>query len=266
MIEVSQNELKNIELNLLKVFDAFCKENNITYFLSNGTLLGAVKYNGHIPWDDDIDVFLPRKDYNKLLEIFRDDERYKLFAFERNSEYRYPFAKFCDMTTRKVETHINNRIDLGIDVDVFPLDLWNPDLKKAKREVKRINRCIFFLGLSKVDGAYSRTFAKRIIKAVLRAYCVLRGSKHYVQSIVKHSTNVTKDSGYIGCKSWCIYGEREIIPKEVFSGVTEVEFEGYTFPAPIGYDTYLRCMYGDYEKDPPKEKQKTHHDFKAYKL
>ena len=99
MIEVSQNELKNIELNLLKVFDAFCKENNITYFLSNGTLLGAVKYNGQIPWDDDIDVFLPRKDYNKLLEIFRDDERYKLFAFiyieERfTSKYDLPAGSY----------------------------------------------------------------------------------------------------------------------------------------------------------------------------
>jgi len=71
---------------------------------------------------------------------------------------------------------------------------------------------------------------------------------------------------YVGCKAWPIYGEREIIPAEVFADSIEVEFEGEMFPAPIGYDVYLRSLYGDYEQDPPLEKQRTHHNFKAYRL
>ena len=70
----------------------------------------------------------------------------------------------------------------------------------------------------------------------------------------------------MGCKCWCIYGSREIIPAEVFSDTVEVEFEGTKFPAPVGYDTYLRSLYGDYPQDPPIEKQKTHHSFIAYRL
>ena len=93
------------------------------------------------------------------------------------------------------------------------------------------------------------------------------GSKFFVQSIInKCRKGKRAECVYLGCKSWCIYGSREIIPAEVFSEFIEVEFEGNLFPAPIGYDVYLHSLYGDYEKDPPKEKQKTHHTFTAYSI
>ena len=88
MKELTLNEIKAIELELLCVFDSFCKHNNINYFLSNGTLLGAVKYKGFIRWDDDIDVLVPREDYERLITLFEDDDRYKLFTYERNQKYR----------------------------------------------------------------------------------------------------------------------------------------------------------------------------------
>jgi lipopolysaccharide cholinephosphotransferase len=265
MRELSLRELRDVELNLLNVFDAFCKKNNITYFISNGTLLGTVKYKGFIPWDDDIDVILPRADYDKLLRIFDDSERYRLFAFERNDKYLYPFAKLCDMATKKVEQGVDNGVDLGIDIDIFALDLWNSDIKKAKREAKYINRQIFFLGLSKADKAYSRTVLKRIVKSILMVYAKAMGSKHFIRNInLKSICENRKNSKYVGCKSWCIYGEREIIPSKAFSNTVEMEFEGKKIPAPIGYDTYLSSLYGDYKNDPPKDKQITHHSFKAY--
>ena len=264
MTEFTLQELKDIELNLLCVFDAFCKKHNIQYFLSNGTLLGAVKYKGHIPWDDDLDIFVPREDYNHLLEVFKDTEQYRLYAFERNSDYRYPFAKLCDMTTKKVEKGVISLVDLGVDIDIFPLDAWDSDIKKARREALRIRQQMFFLGLSKTDKVYSRTRTKYIVKLFLRVYCKIVGSKYFVKNIIRKSTN-QQDTKYLGCKAWCIYRDKEIIPAEVFSETIEVEFEGHKFPAPIGYDTYLRSLYGDYEKDPPKEKQKTHHRFRAYR-
>ena len=262
---LSLQEIKQIEYGILKMFDSFCKENNIRYFLSNGTLLGAVKYGGFIPWDDDVDVLVPREDYNKLLLLFEDSAQYKLFAFERNQAYRFPFAKLCDMTTRKEESNIDNGVLLGVDIDIFPLDAWGNCISKAKREVGSINRKMFYLGLAKLKKPDSVNPIKRTVKGVVMVCCKMVGSKHFVQAIIKKSNRVNATgSVFVGCKSWCIYGEREIIPAEVFQDSVEVPFEDGRFPAPVGYDTYLRSLYGDYEQDPPPEKQKTHHSFTAY--
>lgn len=264
MKKLSLEEIKNIEFELLKKFDSFCKENHIRYFLSNGTLLGAVKYKGFIPWDDDIDVLVPRRDYNKMLDLFKDSERYQLFSFERNKEYLYPFAKLCCMETQKKEGNICNGVELGIDIDIFPLDAWMPNLNKAMREVKRINRNMFCLNLTKQVRPDSAHAMKRKIKGVLMFFLKKFGSRFFIQKIIKLSNNVHKESSYLGCKSWCIYREREIIPASIFLETVELEFEGEKFPAPAGYDFYLRSLYGDYTKDPPAEKQKSHHSFVAY--
>ena len=93
MEDLTLQELKEIELNLLKKFHSFCVENGIRYFLAYGTLLGAVRYKGFIPWDDDVDVLVPREDYKKMIDLFQDDERYHLYSFEKKKNYRYPFDK-----------------------------------------------------------------------------------------------------------------------------------------------------------------------------
>ena len=134
MKELTLPELKEIEFDILKVFDAFCKEHNIKYFLAYGTLLGAIRYKKFIPWDDDVDVLVPREDYDRILTLFQDDDRYNLFAYEKNQDYRFPFAKLCDMTTRKVEFNLDNGVELGVDMDIFPLDYWDNDVEKAKQE------------------------------------------------------------------------------------------------------------------------------------
>ena len=265
MRQLSLQEIKQIELNLLKKFDSFCRENHIRYFLSNGTLLGAIKYKGFIPWDDDIDVFVPREDYNKIVTIFNDDNSYKLYAFERDCKYRFPFAKLCDLSTKKEEKNTDNGVVLGIDIDIFPLDAWSDDLNKAKREAKIINKKMHLLRLTKLVKSDSLNPIKRTIKRIVMIALKVIGSKFFVKSIINISKkNDGSENLYLGCKSWCIYGEREILPAEVFCNVIEVEFEGHMFPAPEGYDVYLKSLYGNYRLDPPTEKQKTHHFFLIY--
>lgn len=267
MKELTLQELKEIEFDMLKMFDALCKENNIRYFLAYGTLLGAIRYKKFIPWDDDVDVLVPREDYDRLLHLFQDNEKYRLYAFEKNENYLFPFAKICDLETRKDEFGYESSIELGVDIDVFPLDAWDDDFEKAKKEAKYIKRNMGYLRLSKLRKPDSVNPIKRFIKGIVMGYCKMLGGKHYIKKILKASNKPEQQgTNYVGAKSWCVYGDRGIIPAEAFAEAIEVEFEGRMFPAPVGYDAYLSCLYGNYLPEPPKEKQKTHHSFKAYRL
>ena len=111
-----------------------CEVLDIPYFIQGGTAIGALYNKGIVPWDDDVDLLIPREDYNRMIKLFKDSERYCLFAFDRNPDFIYPFAKLCDMTTRKDEFGYENGIELGVDIDLFPLDAWDDDLEKAKKE------------------------------------------------------------------------------------------------------------------------------------
>lgn len=267
MKELTLQELKDVEFDILKVFVEFCKENNIKYYLSHGTLLGAIRYKKFIPWDDDVDLLIPREDYERMLKLFKDTDRYKLFSYERNKDYRFPYAKLCDMNTRKVEFGQNNGVELGLDIDLFPLDYWDNDLERAKKEVKSIKRNLSFLLLAKSPKINEPNKIKALIKRVLSVFCKIAGSQYFIKRIDKISKNPKCiGSKYRGCKAWCVYNERGIIPAEVFDETANIEFEGEYFIAPKDYDTYLTCLYGDYLPEPPIEKQKTHHTFTAYKI
>lgn len=267
MKELTLQELKEIELDILKDFDSFCKEHNIRYFLAFGTLLGAIRYKKFIPWDDDVDVLVPREDYDRLLNIYQDSEKYRLYAFERNRKFSFPFAKLCDMTTKLVETvYPNNGVELGVNIDIFPLDYFDDNLQEAKNEIRRIRKNNACLSYMKVDKPKTNNPLRFMVWSIIIAYCKMRGSQHYIKKVLKECNKPEqKRSRYAGVKVWPIWGERNLTPADAFVGTVDVEFEGEMFPAPIGYDAYLTCLYGDYLPEPPKEKQKTHHSFRAYK-
>ena len=267
MKELSLQEIKETEYAILKKFRSFCEENNITYYLAHGTLLGALRYKGFIPWDDDVDVLVPRSDYNRLLSIFEDDGQYRLFSPERNEDYRFPYAKLSDVTTSKQENGIDSGVALGLDIDIFPLDAWDDDLEEAEKEAKRIGRWMNCLGLSKRTGLSFLSPIKRIVVWVMMLFCKMFGSRYYIKKICRESFKPHQTGKkYLGCKAWCVYGKKGILPADIFRDTVQVEFEGESFPAPIGYDAYLRSFYGDYMPEPPEEKRKTHHSFKAYRL
>ena len=259
-MELTLIEIKAKLGEILKYFFHFCQAHNIRFYLSNGTLLGAVKYGGFIPWDDDIDVFVPRDDYDRFIEVFQDSHIYKLFSREREPMYKYPFAKLCDMSTLKVETNIDNGVQLGVGIDIFPLDSCSGHILLPKIQ-KKIRGYQMGCVLSKFISSKGKPFYKRFIILC----CRVIGYDFFHNGLVKTIKNETSlGTAYSGCLMWPIYGEREIMPADVFSDITEVEFEGDKYPAPVGYDKYLRSLYGDYEKDPPLEKQTTHHSYVAY--
>lgn len=262
---LSLQDIQKIELSILKYLKAFCEERSLTYFISNGTLLGAIKYGGFIPWDDDIDILMPRSDYNELLKSFADNEKYKLFSPDRTPEFGFPFAKLCDMTTVRIENNVNNGCVLGIDIDIFPIDSWDSKYQIACKQAVRNVRIMRNLGYAKSTNIVSRNIYRMQIKKVVVKICKCFGMKFFRDRLANCVCNKEK-SLYCGCVVWPVYGRREIIPSGVFADKIMVKFENINLPAPIGYNKYLRSLYGDYSCDPPLEKQKTHHNFKAYRL
>ena len=260
--ELSLQEIKEITFDILKYFNTFCQDNSLKYYLSNGTLLGAVKYGGFIPWDDDIDVLMPREDYESFISMFKDTDEFTLYTHEKNKNYKFPYAKLCALKTLKVETNIDSGVDLGVDIDIFPLDICSAHILNAyvQKKLTLYQRgCI----LSK----FISTKGKSIFKRVIVNLCKLIGYEFVHKRLKKIAMRETISGGeYMGNLMWPIYGKKEIIPEKVFENTIEIEFEGEKFPAPIGYDIYLRSLYGSYENDPPAEKQKTHHSYTAYKL
>lgn len=265
--EMTLFQIRETELGILKHFRDFCQREQIRWYLSNGTLLGAVKYGGFIPWDDDIDVFVPRADYDRLMKCYADTPRYRLFSPERDKRYRFPFAKLCDMTTEKAEDNVDNGVRLGVDIDIFPLDAWADDPARARQQaaelMKHMDRLTFF----KCAKAISVNPVKRFVKDV-----VLILGRPAVGRFVRRMDRIARANAanprptWLGCVVWCIYGEKEIIPADVFDSMVMVRFEGEEFPAPVGFDRYLCSLYGDYTRDPPLEEQVTHHNYHAYDL
>lgn len=265
MTEITNlREIQQIELGILHHLDQVCRENGLRFFLSNGTLLGAVKYGKFIPWDDDIDVFLPRPDYDRLMCLSGVDAGpYRLMSQERTPGWRLPFAKLCDMSTCKWETSADFGADIGLDVDIFPLDVWSGGLAQARR-----------CGLLRrgVSAAIESRFQspctgwRRVVLYLFWRMSRLLGSSFFCRRIQREADRgrILANPTYLGCVVWSLYGGRELIPAESFASSVSVPFEGKMYPAPVGYNTYLWQLYGDYIPDPPPDKQITHHHFTVW--
>lgn len=266
MEELSLNEIRNIQIDILNHFCDFCAEHHIRYFLCNGTLLGAVKYGGYIPWDDDIDVCLPRSDYHRLLALYpkADTSDFDLRAFELDPDFGFPFAKLSDTKTRLVEGRVKD-IGLGVNIDIFPIDNWGnsqKEISKLYNEMQKLRRKLTWAKTVKYD---SSSRIKTVAKFCIASFHKVIGAKYYCSKIITLATRENGSTSYVGNCVWGFYGVGEAFPREMFDQSTQVIFEGRAYPAPVEYDQYLRGLYGDYRKDPPKEKQVSHHVYKAWR-
>lgn len=252
--------IKNIEIEILDYFVKVCEENNLIYFLDGGTLLGAVRHKGFIPWDDDIDVIMPRRDYEKLLTIMSkiENEEFKLESHDYNKDYIYPYAKMVSKKTRLIETKITYP-GYGLFVDVFPLDGIPSDSKERKKfqdEIWKLTHMIdYSLDKRKKAGIKSK------LKQVL---CQVIGINRILNILSKKIKKYDYDLAEYAYAIVCTTNKNRIVDKRVFSDYTEVTFEGKIYKAPIGFDAYLRELYGDYMKLPPKENRISNHSFEAF--
>ena len=248
--------------DLLEWFHTFCVENNLTYYALGGTMLGAARHEGFIPWDDDVDVGMPRPDYEKLAELMRGKTFNNKYIFEDSSsdakEFNYPFSKIYDTETTLVE---NNRykIKRGIFLDIFPYDGVGDSFEEGVRRHKKIKR-LYNLLLLKVAGfRKGRKLYKNVGVALFRLLPV--NSKKTLNKLAE----ACKEHDYEKCTYIAnllgAWGVKEIMPKEYLGKPTLYKFGNIEIFGVEKYDEYLTTVYGNWRQPPPPEKQISHHDF-----
>lgn len=252
-------EVKKIELNILEAIDEICEENNIEYYLCGGSMIGAVRHQGFIPWDDDIDIFLKRSEYEKLINILKKQKKYDSIGVvdDNNKGYYYPFAKAVDKNTvAKMEDNVTEH---GIWVDIFPIDFLPEN--KRKRE-KLIKKCYLYRAIIiamttdfKAEKEGKKVKYKKILNKIAQIVGKDRIYKKYNKLIKEASKN--EESNYVACL--CpTYKTREIFLADKLFLRKKYKFEGKEFWGVKDYDYYLSQLYGDYMTLPPVEKRRVH--------
>ena len=258
MRTITLDELKFIQLDLLQKTADFCEKNGIRYFLCGGTLIGAIRHKGYIPWDDDIDIAMPRPDYDRFVKSFNHPENYyQVVSPDINSEYEYCFAKVYDNRTVLNELHYPGDT-FGVYIDVFPAD----GVKDAS-QIRKIMLLRKILNTKRANY-FKRTISKKIIntfgKMLLLPYSAHQIAKWIDNECRKYAFGSLPKAGVIANP----FGPGEMVDKSVFDSEVYREFEGRKYRVPIGYDTWLRSVYGDYMQLPPVEHRVSHHTFDAW--
>lgn len=254
---------------LLRVFEEFisiCKGNNLKYYAAFGTVIGAVRHHGLIPWDDDIDVMMPRPDYEKFIAICQTSNigEYELVTPTNTENYYLTFSKFCDCNSTIAERK-KSKCVFGVFIDIFPIDGAPNNLDDCSDLVRRFNQKKNELSWVSnneriIDFIYLLiTFKfKRFFKSCM--YLINRGK--YRKSIVESLNRICTYYNYEACDYCIVYAEEGIngiFPKSWLGDGYILPFEAYNVTVPLSYDKYLSHLYGDYMKLPPKDERVSHH-------
>lgn len=271
MKEIGLEERKKLLLEMMDEVDSFFRKNNLTYYLAFGTLIGAIRHKGFIPWDDDMDIMMPREDYNKLSALFPREGIYRFLAPGIINNYPYAFGKIIDTRTVKYEPIRNKYQVIGLDIDVFPIDNYPDDHDEAEKWCDEISKTQKLLNIQFARFSKGRNFVRTIVKNIIVAFwytldnlgiCTVNKTVFKLDKLSRKYNK--KETNYCGISSISTYGVRKRNRKFVFDSALEVDFEGHKYLAPSGYDEYLTDTYGNYMQLPPLEKRKTHHINKVY--
>jgi lipopolysaccharide cholinephosphotransferase len=265
---ISVDEQKRMELDILSFFHDFCQKNNLRYYAIGGTLLGAVRHKGFIPWDDDVDVMLPRSDYERFLQLFPqvDTGHYSLVSGKTNPDYPYNFAKIEDNRTILFEKSMSYSFS-GIYIDVFPLDFLPENPERRQKLNRQLDFLYALVGakvlrwvprhsrLKTLGAALSRIFLSFIPVGVLR---------NKIDNLVSLSSK--SPTSLVG-----ILAIRKTIPTYCFdsawmSEVVSLPFEHLSIRAPREYAKVLETAYGNYMQLPPVEERTYTHSTVSYFL
>ena len=259
--QLNEEEIKEVELGVMDYIHNLCQKENINYSLAYGTLLGAVRHKGYIPWDDDVDISLKRDEYDKLYQaVLRDnDPIYKVASWENDARYPYPFYRVYDARTVYENNYIENDIDLGICVDVFPFDYY-ADVNKEMVKLDTYRR----LSVYTLYGIHSKNAG---LKNIVRYLLVLVFRLTRVKTWNKKMNLLSMQANDNDFIDYLMENKRTStkFEKTLLDKVMDSPFEDRTYKIPEASHQILSAIYGDdFMEIPPVEKRVKHDDFVAY--
>ena len=260
-------EIQQMELGIMEYIHEVCNKIGVKYFLAYGSLIGAVRHQGFIPWDDDMDICMLRDDYEKLQDylIANPSERYQVMSYKNNRNYVYPFMKVRDNQTYLIEEDVRIDSNMGIYVDIFPVDGYEDDQafkdKMTTIIKKRQLSCYTFKGITNKNS-----FINSLIRyASVIAFYFTDTNKYVKQIDELAKTRKVEDYELV---DYLIYKDmnKPVWKREWLKDVTFGHFEGRDFLIPVNFHELLTSDYGNYMQFPPVEQQVSHHDFRLWKI
>ena len=260
-------EIQQMELGIMEYIHEVCQKIGVKYFLAYGSLIGAVRHKGFIPWDDDMDICMLREDYEKLQDylISNPDERYEVMSYKNNLNYVYPFMKVQDNQTYLLEEDVRIDSNMGIYVDIFPVDGYEDDSvfkdKMTRLIKKRQLSCYTFKGI---------TNTKSLLNSLIRYISVIifyfTNTNKYIRGIDELAKSRKVDDYEL--VDYLIYKDmhKPVWKREWLEQTIMGVFEGKEFMIPKNYHEILTSDYGDYMQLPPVELRFSHHDFQLWKI
>lgn len=272
MKELTVKEMQKCAFAILKQVSSICEENGFRYTLAYGTLIGAIRHQGFIPWDDDIDIMMPRPDYDRFIDYCKCHPQnlgdLQIFNIDTCKDYPYMITRVSDTKTF-LEVDNEKTYGIGVFIDIYVLDGAGKDMNEAMKKMdatKVYPSLIFYSTRKHYSAKNTEGFKKKLMKLPAFMLAKFIGKQRLISILLKKidKTNYEKSS-YVACLLWSTYKEKEILPKKMFEEYIDVTFENCSFKAIKDYDIYLRNYYGNYMELPPVEKRIAHHFFKAYK-
>ena len=252
-----------IELDLFRAVSEVCQKHGLRFWVAYGSMLGAVRHKGYIPWDDDFDIMLPRKDYQKLIRLQKEFEApYFLQTTQNDTDYYSSFARLRNSNTTGILVSPNNTCNNGIYIDIYPLDgVPDPGMKrKVLLFTNQTRNVLAHAYVFNVNPSKLTRTAHKILHFPLVPYDPVKAYRK-VNGLSAHYR--WKDCDYVGVTCFPYsYHSDYTVPKSIFRRTVWMDYEFLKVPVPIGYDEFLRDNYGDdYMEYPPVEDRGAWHDF-----
>lgn len=261
--EISAEQTRKMQLKGLEMalyFDRFCTEHGLTYFLCGGCCIGSIRNQGFIPWDDDVDVFMPRSDYEKLKRLWRNTPEYSIQYTTKEFLTQNQFLTICANHTTFIKTYQKDLdINHGLVLDVLPLDGCPRGWRRKTQKLWALLYSLFIVGKAPENHGKVVCWGGRALLWLVRPrawryaawrFCERKMTQYPIEQC-EYITELCSGPHYM----------QNEYPKAYFAKAVRVSFEGHELPIPVGYDGYLRMAFGDYMQLPPKEKQVCHHEF-----
>ncbi len=246
---LTAEQVKAKEVEILDYIVGVCQKHSLRYYLSYGSLLGAVRHKGFIPWDDDIDISMPRSDYERLLKVMlhHPDRRFVTLT-PKAKGYPYHYAKVVDLSTRLVEENFDDFAGNGLWVDIFPLDGVNTTAPTLQKKLAKYFNSCRASATFKCCPPGNKPWKWRVCKWI---------GTHTFALLTDWCSRIKPFDGakYVAHMPTAL---QNIFPRRIFDKVVEVEFEGKRYAAPAAYDEYLTILYADYMQLPPEDQRVSH--------